>query len=85
MLGGALAQHTAQNGNVLIQIVLLDDGVRPDRAHQFILVQHTSRVLNQVHQRVKCLRRNRDRTAIASQQEAPAGIQAELTEFIDVG
>jgi hypothetical protein len=39
VLTGPLAEHSPQRRNALIEVVLLDDDVRPDRFEQRALVQ----------------------------------------------
>src|SRR5258708_17090275 len=68
----------------MIEIVLLDYCVRPDRPHQLVLAKWRSAVLHQVKQSVKHLWRQRYGRSVA-RQKALARVNAESAEFIELG
>src|SRR6266852_5603102 len=83
MLAAAVSEDAAQDGNVLIEIVLFDDGVRPDRLHQLVFADGFSAVLHQVEQGVKHLGRQWHWRAVACQR-ALTGVNVERAELVDL-
>src|SRR5258708_578377 len=83
MLAAAVSEDAAQDGNVLIEIVLFDDGVRPDRFHQLVFADGFSAVLHQVEQGVKHLGRQWHWRAVACQR-ALTGVNVERAELVDL-
>jgi len=58
------------------------ESARPQRRHQFVLADHVPGALDQQHQRVENLGRQRDRLA-THQQAAFADIQFAIGEAMD--
>ena len=76
-----LAQSLPQRGDVLRQVVLLDEAVGPDLPHQLLLAEHVAAVLHQREQGVESLRRQRHGTPLA-EQDALIGVQPEDPEGV---
>jgi len=57
ILTSGLAERASQRRNALREVVLLDEGVRPERTHQFIFSKHPTPVAHEEKQRVEDLRR----------------------------
>src|SRR5262249_54334898 len=64
------AQRLAQRGNLGLKIVLLDDPVRPDSAHQQLLVDDRAAGVDQGEQRVKGAAAQRDGLAVGEKLSA---------------
>jgi hypothetical protein len=79
----ALAQHTAQRRHVLVEVVLLDDDVGPDRLHQRSLLDELPGVLDQIEQGLEHLRGQCDGLAVDARAQQPLGsIDTEFTELV---
>ncbi len=83
MLLGALAEHTAQRRDVLVEVVLLDDHVRPDRFDEGGLVEQLPGVLEEELQEVECSGVNGQGSAVGAHlQRSLADVDPKLTEFV---
>jgi hypothetical protein len=80
-LPGRFAQRLADRPDVLVEVVLLDDGVRPDRLHQAVLVQQFARMAREVQQQLERARRQRHARAVGREQHALLRIDAEFADF----
>ena len=58
------AEDAPQHRDRLVEVVLLDDEIRPDRRDQRVLVERLTRVLDEMEQRIENLRLQRDRLAV---------------------
>jgi len=77
-------QGAPKRGDLLVEIVLLDDPTRPDRGHQLVLGQCLAVVLDQIQQRLEHLRGQCDRRALA--QELPCDrVQSKPAEQVGAG
>ena len=83
MLPRLLAEDSAQLGHRLVEVVLLDDDVWPQRFEQLFLREELARAFYEVEQCVEQSRRQRDRLAVDAEQDAPLGVQSEALEFVD--
>jgi hypothetical protein len=70
MLAGNLTERAPKLGHVLVEIVLLDDDVRPDGREQRALVDRLARVLDETQQRFECLRLETYEVAVAAEQHS---------------
>jgi hypothetical protein len=77
-----LSQGPAQDGDVVVEIVLFDRAVGPDALHQLVLGEQASGVLDEHLQRVEHLGSQRHGPAFA-QQPAFADLEAKGTELED--
>jgi hypothetical protein len=59
MLARAFTERTPENGNALIEAVLLDDNSSPDRCHQGRFVKQFPSVLDEIEQHIEYTRRQR--------------------------
>ena len=82
MLVARLAEHVAQSRDRLVEVVLLDDDVRPHRLEQRLLVHEHARALDEIEQRVEDLRLQRNRLPVGPEQEPPHGVDAKPVEPI---
>src|SRR5258708_16124159 len=67
-LRSAFTKDPAQREDILRKIGLLNKRVRPNLFHQIILLHNVSAVSHQNEERLECLRRERDCTAVACEQ-----------------
>lgn len=84
MAGRLFGERLPDGRDVLIEVVLLDDGVRPELLDQLVFGDETSRPLEHHPQRVEHLAGQRDRPSFA-QQLPFADVHPELAEFVDRG
>ena len=80
MLARLLAEQATQLRHDLVEVVLLDDDVRPERLEQLLFGQELARSLDEVQQCVEEPRRQRNRLAVGAVQDAALGVQAEPLE-----
>ena len=71
------------SGYGFVEVVLLDDDVRPQRFEQLFLREQLARAFYEVEQRVEQSRSQRDRLAVDAEQDAPLGIESEALEFVN--
>ena len=79
----SLPERPAQRGDILREVVLLDEGVRPEGAHQLLLAEHLPGMPHEVDQRVEDPRRERHGLALPPQHPL-AGVEAEVVELVDL-
>src|SRR5438552_835692 len=77
-----LAERLAESRNVLIEIVLLDDSVRPQCGHKFVLGDNPAAVRQKVKKRVVNLRLERYVTAIRCEKQSASSVENEIAEPI---
>ena len=82
MFSGADAKRLAQCRSGLGQIVFFDHPACPYGGKQFVFADRPVTVLDQVHQHVQRLGRERNRGAVRAKQLPRHGIQPEAGEFI---
>src|SRR5262249_53540128 len=82
LTGGLFAQRAAQRRDAVVQVVLFDDGIGPDAAHQLVFRQQPAGVFDQKSQRVEHLRAQSHCLA-GAQKTSLAHVEAEVAEFID--
>src|ERR1700730_8803856 len=82
VLAPGLTQNSTQSRNVLVEIVLLDTRVRPDRLHELVFLDDSLSVLYKVQQRVEGLRRERNGRA-STQEQALPDLDTEFSEFVN--
>ncbi len=81
MIVRPLPQRFAQRGDVLRQIGLGDEGVRPDRLDQIVFLHHLPAPLQQDQEDREGLWRERD-LLVAAQQAAADRVHPEATELV---
>jgi hypothetical protein len=77
----AVAQCTAERDDGLAQVVFFYDRVGPQRIEQGRALEHDTRMLEEIDERVECPRRQVHRSAFGAGQHSAAAIQAELPEL----
>ena len=82
MLIACLAEHLAQRRHRLVEVVLLDDDVRPNCVEQRLLLEQLATVLDEIEQCVEHPRLQRNRLAVRSEQQPSDGIRAKPAEPI---
>ena len=75
-------KHPAQRRNMLVEVVLLDEGIRPHQFEEFRLVHNLSVPFDQNRQRVEGLRRERNGRA-STQEQALPDLDTEFAEFVN--
>ena len=78
--GFALAEGLAQHGDVVGEVVLFDEGIRPDGPQKFFSFQESATALNKQEKCVKSLGWERDRLPLAKEQMV-GGVQLERAEL----
>jgi hypothetical protein len=79
------AANFAQHENVLAEIGLLHEGVRPDGLQEFLFGDHFAAAAHQHQERVECLRRDGDGPPFA-EEDLLVGVHAKRSEFVhDLG
>jgi hypothetical protein len=68
--------------DVLREVRLLDDSVRPQQAHQLLLLEEPPAVLHEQQERVQSLRLDDDGLAVP-RQEPPLRIEAKSVELVE--
>ena len=77
-----MTKRLAQLGNRDGEIRVLDDGVRPDRFHQFIAVQDLPGVPDQDDERLKRFRREQDGFLVVK-KPASIWIESEISKPVE--
>ena len=67
------AEHLAQRGELKLEIVLFDDPVRPDGAHQLVFAEHTAASVDEGHERIERSPAEADQPAIDKDVPAITG------------
>jgi len=78
---GLIAQRLAQRGDVLVQVVLFDEGIGPDGLKQLLLGNHAAGVERQVSENIQTLRGERNGDAVPLQDPCE-GIQLKTIKAI---
>jgi hypothetical protein len=78
----ALAERFADQPDVLGEVGLVDEAARPERLHQLVLADRVACALDQQHQRIEHLRRQRNSGPVCDQPPL-SRIELELAEAVD--
>src|SRR5262249_2159828 len=84
VLARTLAQYAADGRNALTEIVLFDDGVRPDSLYQGSLADQLTGVLDEMEQRIECPRSQGERPPVDFEEELTLlRIEPEVAKLVD--
>jgi hypothetical protein len=78
----AISQGAAQQHDELVEVVLFDDGARPQRLGELGPRHGRSGALNEVDERIKGLGGKTDRSVVPPREQALSWIEAETPERV---
>lgn len=83
LLTRGISQGLPHHEHVLCEVRLLDGGVRPQPAHQFVLRDYSPMLLDEDEERVERLRLDRHRLAVV-QQLMSSNVDAKAIEVVEI-
>src|SRR5687768_1928324 len=78
------AENAAQGGDVLCEIVLLDDRVRPDRRHEFVFFDDRAGTLYEMMQNIECLRHQGNCVVVLPKKQTFIGIETKSFKLVNL-
>ena len=81
-IAGGVAERTPQREDRLVEVVLFDDGLRPDRLHELFFADVLVAVLDQEHQGIEGARGELEKLVLRAMQLPPENVQPKTVEAI---